>query len=401
MKVLHIVQDLGFGGVTNVIVSLIKAFCRFGVENIVIAPQIRKELMVLLRACTSHIFVLGGSVNPFNSAEYILTRRKHITEIINQVKPDAIIIQPGWLSLVSRLIPDDIPIFVVVHGTYLNEIKYMWLHPIKGIERTRYITGILASQAIELLQLKLTLTRRKLLVVAVSKNTRKELIGMGIQQNKVVSILNGVDKEVFKPMNKEYAKARVEEIFKIRLRDKALLHVNPGPIKGTHILIKAIAMLRRIYGDNFTLLIAGRLGPKTYREYVESMVKALKLEENIKMLGYVEHRLLPLLYNATDVTVVPSYSEGGPLITSESLACGTPVIATNVGGNPEYLNRVGLVDYVVKVEQYDFSSALALKILKALVDDGRLDGSSMYDAIPSWYEVGSKYLHLLRKVLSN
>jgi glycosyltransferase involved in cell wall biosynthesis len=202
-------------------------------------------------------------------------------------------------------------------------------------------------------------------------------------------------------MNKDYAKARVEEILKIRLRDKVLLHVNPGPRKGTHILIKAAAMLRRIYGDNFTLLIAGRIGPKTYREYIEGMIRGLKLEENIKMLEYVEHRLLPLLYNTADVTIVPSYSEGGPLITPESLACGTPVIATNVGGNPEYLNRVGLVDYIIKVEQYDFSSTLALKLLKALADDEGLDRSAMYDAIPSWYEVGSKYLHLLRKMLSN
>jgi glycosyltransferase involved in cell wall biosynthesis len=357
--------------------------------------------MVLLRTYTSHIFVLDGSVNPFNSVEYILARRKRIIEIINQVKPDAIIIQPGWLSLVSYLILSDIPMLVVVHGTYLNEIKYMWFHPIKGIERVRYIMGILASQAVELLQLKLASTRQKLSVVAVSKNTRKELIDMGIQQNKVVSILNGVDKEVFKPMNKDYAKTLIEEILKVRLRDKVLLHVNPGPRKGTHILIKAVAMLRRIYGDNFTLLIAGRLEPKTYREYIENMIRGLKLEENIKMLGYVEHRLLPLLYNAADVTVVPSYSEGGPLTTPESLACGTLVIATNVGGNPEYLKRVGLVDYVVKVEQYDFSSTLALKILKALVDDRGLDRSAMYDAIPSWYKVSCEYFYLLRKVLSH
>jgi glycosyltransferase involved in cell wall biosynthesis len=51
-------------------------------------------------------------------------------------------------------------------------------------------------------------------------------------------------------------------------------------------------MLRRIYGDGFTLLIAGRLGPKTYREYVENMIRGLRLEENVKMLGYVKNELL-------------------------------------------------------------------------------------------------------------
>ena len=100
-------------------------------------------------------------------------------------------------------------------------------------------------------------------------------------------------------------KTFVEGLFKIRLKDKILLHVNPGPIKGTHILIKSTAILKKVYGDNFTLLIAGRIWPRTYKEYIENMVMGLKLEENVKTLGYVEHRLLPLLYNAADVTVAP------------------------------------------------------------------------------------------------
>jgi glycosyltransferase involved in cell wall biosynthesis len=400
MRILHIVQDLEFGGVTNVVVNLVRAFHGLGVENIVVTPHIGNSLITLLSPYTSHIFVLGGSVNPFNSIEYVLAKREHIVEIVNREKPDAVIIQPGWLSLVSRLIPGGIPILSVVHGTYLNEIKYMRFHPIKGVERARYIIGILASQAIEVAQLKLASARQKSLIVAVSKNTKKELIDMGIRFDKIVSLINGVDKEVFKPMNKDYAKTLVEEIFKVRLRDKVLLHVNPGPIKGTHILIRATAILRKIYGDNFTLLIAGRLGPKTYREYVESMMKALKLEENVKMLGYVENSLLSLLYNAVDVTVVPSYSEGAPLVIPEALACGTPVVATNVGGNPEYLRIAGLADYIIEVREYDFSSTLTLKLLKALTDNKQLQvqGNVIHDAIPSWSYISHRYLHLLGKI---
>jgi len=176
-----------------------------------------------------------------------------------------------------------------------------------------------------------------------------------------------------------------------------LLHVNPGPRKGTHILIKAVAMLRRIYGDNFTLLIAGRLEPKTYREYIESMVRSLKLKENIKMLGYVEHRLLPLLYNAADITIVPSYSEGAPLVTPESLACGTPVIATNVGGNSEYLKLAHLDALLVELSDYDFSATLANKILVALQEEQRVD----LDSIPSWSDEARIYINILLSELSS
>jgi glycosyltransferase involved in cell wall biosynthesis len=224
----------------------------------------------------------------------------------------------------------------------------------------------------------------------VSRNTRRELVEAGALPSKVFSVLNGVDKEIFKPMNKDYAKTLVEEILKVRLRDKVLLHVNPGPIKGTHILIKAVAILRRIYGDNFTLLVAGRMGPKTYREYIENMIRGLKLEENIKMLGYVEHRLPPLLYNAADITIVPSYSEGAPLVIPESLACGTPVIATSVGGNPEYLSIVGLNTLLVTLTKYDFSVELAHILLTYL--NSVLYHSIIRERIPSWQLIAQEYL---------
>jgi glycosyltransferase involved in cell wall biosynthesis len=219
---------------------------------------------------------------------------------------------------------------------------------------------------------------------------------MGIQHNKIMSILNGVDKDVFKPMDKSYAKSLVEEIFKVRLRDKVLLHVNPGPRKGTHILIKVVAMVRKIYGDNFTLLIAGRLGPKTYREYVENMVKGLKLEENVRMLGYVENKLLPLLYNTADVTIVPSYSEGSPLVIPESLGCNTPVVATNVGGNLEYLTLAGLEELIVPLSNYDFSFEFTLKIIKAL-DNIR----PFQFAVPSWLDISKIYFRVLKDLMDS
>jgi glycosyltransferase involved in cell wall biosynthesis len=230
--------------------------------------------------------------------------------------------------------------------------------------------------------------------VAVSRNTRRELIEAGALPIKVFSVLNGVDKEVFKPMNKDYAKTLVEEILKVRLRDKVLLHVNPGPRKGTHILIRATAILRKIYGDNFTLLIAGKVGSKTYREYIENMIRGLKLEENIKMLGYVEQRVLPLLYNAADITIVPSYSEGGPLTTPESLACGTPVIATNVGGNPEYLKIVHLDSLLVRIRDYDFSVTLANKMFIALQEEWNVN----IDLVPSWNSNSQIYINILKEL---
>jgi len=92
-----------------------------------------------------------------------------------------------------------------------------------------------------------------------------------------------------------------------------------------------------------------------------------------------------------DVTVAPSYSEGAPLVVPESLACGIPVIATNVGGNPEYLTLTNLSDLVVKLNRYDFSLDLAITIDKALY----VKKTMFYFVIPYWYDIAKTYFRLL------
>ena len=194
-----------------------------------------------------------------------------IKDIVNREKPDLILTHDP-LVIIAKAV-HEIPIVSIVHGTYANEVKCMWNHPILGIERIKYITSIYTTYKFDTALYRLLTGSNNVYLVAVSRNTKRELIEAGALPNKVFSVLNGVDKEV---LNHEqgYAKMLVKEIFKVRLRDKVLLHVNPESIKGTHILlIKAVAMLRRIYGDGFTLLLAGRLEPKTYMEYIESMVR--------------------------------------------------------------------------------------------------------------------------------
>jgi glycosyltransferase involved in cell wall biosynthesis len=83
------------------------------------------------------------------------------------------------------------------------------------------------------------------------------------------------------------------------------------------------------------LAIAGK-GPQ--RHALEQQVQDLGLTQNVQFLGYVPDEQLPLCYQAADLSIVPSQSlEGFGLVLLESLACGTPVMATPVGGMPEVL----------------------------------------------------------------
>ena len=103
---------------------------------------------------------------------------------------------------------------------------------------------------------------------------------------------------------------------------------------GLSQLINAIALIKPKVPDVW-LAIAGK---GSLRETLEKQATELGLNYHVKFLGYLPDEQLPIAYQAADLTVVPSQSlEGFGLIVLESLACGTPVLCTPVGGMPEIL----------------------------------------------------------------
>lgn len=101
---------------------------------------------------------------------------------------------------------------------------------------------------------------------------------------------------------------------------------------GLDKLITALAQIKPQIPDVW-LAIAGK-GP--LRGSLEQQVRDLNLEENVKFLGFLPDKDLPVAYQAADLTVMPSQSlEGFGLVLLESLACGTPALCTPVGGMPE------------------------------------------------------------------
>jgi glycosyltransferase involved in cell wall biosynthesis len=103
---------------------------------------------------------------------------------------------------------------------------------------------------------------------------------------------------------------------------------------GIDILLTALAKIKAKIPDVW-LAVAGK-GP--LRDSLEQQAAQLGLHNHVKFLGYLPDDQLPIAYQAADLTVVPSQSlEGFGLILLESLACGTPVLCTPVGGMPEIL----------------------------------------------------------------
>ena len=118
---------------------------------------------------------------------------------------------------------------------------------------------------------------------------------------------------------------------------------------GLEALIEAFAQITLQHPD--AKLMIGGQGP--LREELEQQVLHAGLSKNVEFLGFIPEATLPVVYAAADLSIVPSSElEGFGLISLESLACGTPVLVTPVGGLPDTVNGLG-EDLVLKGTSVD------------------------------------------------
>jgi len=138
----------------------------------------------------------------------------------------------------------------------------------------------------------------------------------------------GVDVEVFRPQDMAAARQRLG-----LNGERILLFVGrPDPLKGLEILIGATSLLEHPHGVR--VLVVGGEGDQSDPAYVavRALASTLNVAGQVSYSGAVAQNVLPLYYNAADVCVVPSYYESFGLVALEAMACGTPVVASRVGG---------------------------------------------------------------------
>jgi len=177
-------------------------------------------------------------------------------------------------------------------------------------------------------------------VIAVSKALKEIMVQLGIPDWKISVISNGVDTEKFRPLSKSEARE------KLGLPKDSKVVLSVGHLtanKGFDLLIKAMKILsKRSPHRNICLLIVGE---GVFRKELEKIVSALDLDRHVVLAGAVSHEQLVLWYGAADLFCLASEMEGWPNVILESLACGTPVVATTAGGIPEIIksDRIGLL----------------------------------------------------------
>jgi glycosyltransferase involved in cell wall biosynthesis len=164
-------------------------------------------------------------------------------------------------------------------------------------------------------------------MLAVSAALRNDMVALGLPGERIRIHYTGVDLARFRPVaDREAAKAALGVSGPLLLSVGALI-----PRKGHALVIEALARLPR-----GTLMIVGQ-GPE--RAALEAQAAARGLSDRVMLLGPRPHEALPALAAAADVGVLASSSEGLANAWVESLACGTPVVISDVGGARELVDR--------------------------------------------------------------
>ncbi len=230
----------------------------------------------------------------------------------------------GWVGMELQR-RQNIQLIHTYHS--LGAVKYQSVSDIPAIAQTR-------------LEVEKQILEQAHCVVATSPQELDDLETLVSRIGKIDVIPCGTDVSTFRPISKADARKQLG----ISTKEKVVLYVGRfDRRKGIETLVRATGELRAQLAQgeefdpqNLKLLIVGGSDPQeadgAERRRIEEIVSELDLAANTDFVGMVGHDRLALYYTAADVCVIPSHYEPFGLVAIEAMACGTPVVASDVGG---------------------------------------------------------------------
>ena len=160
-------------------------------------------------------------------------------------------------------------------------------------------------------------------MISVSAGLKRDMVALGAEADRITVLRNGVDLVQFQPPEDRAALRAA-----LGITGPTLLTVGHLiPRKGHHLAIQALALL-----PDWQLLLAGE-GPERGR--LEALAARTGVADRVRFVGAVPHAALGRYYGAADALVLASSREGWANVLLEAMACGTPVVASDIPGNPE------------------------------------------------------------------
>ncbi len=277
-----------------------------------------------------------GQLSKTQRQAYIQAFRSRIEDGLSKFRPDIIHVHHGWI-IASILEEFDVPYVITLHGT-----EYYGFKNYKDYQET-VLSGLHGAEV----------------VMALTEDEKNRAIDTyGLDPKNITVITSGTNTAVFKPIDVD--RVSLLRSYSIDAVDRPVVFFG-GRLtdqKGVDTLLRAASIYSKTDGKPITLIA----GDGNLRNGLERLAGELKLED-VYFLGAQSHEQMVKLFNVADVAAMPSVFEAFGLVALEALACGTPVIAGNVGGFARNVNNQ--IGYLVKPGDYN---TLAEKITSFIRD---------------------------------
>lgn len=233
-------------------------------------------------------------------------------------------------------------------------------------------------------------------IITVSNFSKSEIIKYTkVNSNKIEVIYNGVDRNKFRPLDKEFLSK-----FRTKYPEKFILYVgNVKPHKNLKNLLRAFSLLLRSSLKDYYLLIVGKkegfiTGDKDVFKILE---EDLILRDKVIFTSYIQDNELPILYNLASLFVFPSLYEGFGLPPLEAMACGCPTVVSNTAALPEICGDASF--YVNPYDPNDIADGI-IKVLnnKALKDILIKRGFERVKLF-SWKKSAEEHLRVIQEII--
>lgn len=246
-----------------------------------------------------------GTLTEAQRTAYLTAFRTAIVQEVTAHPPDLVHVHHGWVlaPLVAEL---QLPYLISLHGTeYLGFFQYPWYQPsaLRGLRGAR-------------------------LVLAHTEADREAaLLAYGLEPERVLVLPGGVDTTLFRPQPVDKAAILGEYGIAATGQPVILYGGKLTPIKGVDSLLQAAQQYEASAAHPLTLIA----GDGALRAELEQQARAGGLQA-VHFLGHQPRDQMIRLFNLADVAVMPSRTESFPLVAMEAAACGTPLVASAVGG---------------------------------------------------------------------
>lgn len=244
-------------------------------------------------------------------------------------------------------------------------------------------------------------------IIAATEAEYEQLSNLyGVDPHKITTIPPGVDTGHFYPIPQDEAK----EAIGITVNDRMALFVGRiEPLKGLDTLVRAMAIVKQTCKSfrcpNYLAIIGGdpeedpdQMSAEMAR--IQTLCKDLGLEEMVVFLGKRGQATLPYYYAAAEVVVMPSHYESFGMVALEAMACGTPVIASRVGGLA-HLIKDGETGYFVPAQDpYALAEKLRLVFVETELRGMMSAQAAEYAHSFSWETITAQILEVYQEMVA-